>query len=177
MGNQRPGLNQAGFRAQVYQAVCRQYEAWYGREHMGRGSCLYWTLTGAAVLQRLGYRPLLQAGSLSWPIVPPDQDDGRSPTHFTYEWSPERPESQAALKLGLLPEIHIWIGLPDQNELVDFSTRWLPAQAAREGLVWRTLAPPDFLWCGPSELPERVVYRPDLGAIRFILNFIAAHQQ
>jgi hypothetical protein len=36
--------------------------------------------------------------------------------------------------------------------------------------------PPDFLWCGPSDLPEGVIYRPDMEAIRFALNFIRAHQ-
>ena len=46
--------------------------------------------------------------------------------------------SQAALKLGLLPEIHVWVGLPDQNELLDFATKFLPDQAAQEGLIWRT---------------------------------------
>ena len=70
---------------------------------------------------------------MSWPIVLPGQDDGTAPTHFSYEWSPWREESQAALKLGLLPEIHVWVGLPDQNELLDFATKFLPDQAAKEG--------------------------------------------
>ena len=102
---------------------------------------------------------------MSWPIVPPGQDDGKAATHFSYEWSPWREESQAALKLGLLPEIHVWVGLPDQNELLDFATKFLPEQAAKEGLVWCTRYPPDFVWCGPSELPKGVLYKPDLNAI------------
>jgi hypothetical protein len=162
-------------RHQVHAAVLRRYQEWYGPEHMQRGSCLYWTLTGLGILTSLGFRALLQAGSMSWPILPPDQDDGHQPTHFSYEWSPWRPESQAALKLGLLPEIHIWIGLPDENELVDFSTKWFPQQAAKDGLVWRTEPPPDFLWCGPSDLPAGVIYRPDMEAIQFALRFIQTH--
>jgi len=90
----------------------------------------------------------------------------------TAEWSPWREESQAALKLGLLPEIHVWVGLPDQNELLDFTTKFLPEQAAKEGLIWRTPPPQDFLWCGPVELPEGVIYKPDLDAIGFILDRI-----
>ena len=77
------------------------------------------------------------------------------------------------MKLGLLPEIHVWVGLPDQNELLDFATKFLPEQAAKEGLAWRTPPPPDFLWCGPSELPEGVLYKPDLDAIGFILDRIS----
>jgi hypothetical protein len=65
------------------------------------------------VLLQKGYRALIQAGSMSWPIVSPGQDDGKAATHFSYEWSPWREESQVALKLGLLPEIHVWVGLPD----------------------------------------------------------------
>jgi hypothetical protein len=71
-----------------------------------------------------------------------------------------------------LPEIHVWVGLPDQNELLDFATKFLPEQAAKEGLIWRTPPPPDFLWCGPSELPAGVIYKPDLDAIGFILDRI-----
>ncbi len=163
------------FRERVHAAVLRRYHEWYGPEHMQRGSCLYWTLTGLGILNSLGFRALLQAGSMSWPILPPDQDDGTAPTHFSYEWSPWREESKAALQLGLLPEIHMWIGLPDENELVDFSTKWLPQQAAHEGLVWRTEPPPNFLWCGPSDLPAGVIYRPNMEAIQFALNLIRTH--
>jgi hypothetical protein len=142
---------------------------------MRNGSCLYWTLTGMGTLLSLGYRAIIQAGSMSWPIVPAHLDDGMQPTHFSYEWSPWREESQAALKLGLLPEIHIWIALPDVKELVDFSTKWLPRQAAREGSIWGTAPPPDFLWCGVEDLPAGVVYKPDMEAIQFVLARIAVH--
>ena len=165
------------FRQNVYAAVHRRYGQWYGQEHMGNGSCLYWTLTGLGIFHSLGVRALLQAGSMSWPILPAHLDDGRQPTHFSYVWSPDRPASQAARQLGLLPEIHIWIGLPEATQLLDFSTKWLPQRAARMGLVWRTGSPPDFLWCGPSQLPEGVLYQPDMDAIGFTLNFIRTHPQ
>ena len=159
-------------KLEIYRAVSNRYRQWYaGQAEDGR--CLYWSLALMGVLLQRGYRALIQAGSMSWPIVPPDQDDGKASTHFSYEWSPWREESQAALKLGLLPEIHVWVGLPDQNELVDFSTKGFPQQAAKEGLVWRTPRPPDFLWCGPSDLPEGVIYRPNMDAIGFILNRIS----
>ncbi len=107
---------------------------------------------------------------------PKAQDDGKRPTHFSYEWSPWREESQAALKLGLLPEIHVWVGLPDRNEIVDFSTKFFREQAAVEGLDWRTAPPPDFLWCAPADLPAGVVYTPNLDAIAFILKRILENQ-
>ena len=156
----------------IYRAVSERYRQWYAHQAEGGGQCFYWSLTLMGVLLQKGYRALIQAGSLSWPIVPPGQDDAHSPTHFSYEWSPWREESQAALRLGLLPEIHVWVGLPDSNELLDFATKSLPEQAAKEGLIWRTPQPPDFLWCSPSELPRGVIYKPDLDAIGFILDRI-----
>ena len=165
-------MNSQHTKLEIYWATSARYQQWYGDQYRRGGSCLYWSLTLMGVLLERGYRALIQAGSLSWPIVPPGEDDGNSPTHFAYEWSPWREESQAALKLGMLPEIHIWVGLPDQNELLDFSTKFLPKQAAIEGLLWRTSNPPDFLWCGPSELPDSVIYKPDMAAIGFILDRI-----
>ena len=160
-------------KLEIYRATSARYHEWYGDRDGQGGSCLYWSLTLMGVLLQHGYRALIQAGSMSWPIVPPGEDDGKSPTHFSYEWSPWREESQAALTLGLLPEIHVWVGLPDQNELLDFSTKSLPEQAAKDGLVWRTAPPPDFLWCGPSELPDGVIYKPNLDAIGFVLDRIS----
>jgi hypothetical protein len=156
----------------IYQVTAARHNDWYQHRHEQGGQCLYWSLTLMAVLLERGYRALIQAGSMSWPIVPRREDDGKIPTHFSYECSPWRAESQAALGLGLLPEIHVWVGLPDQNQLLDFSTKFLPKQAAQEGLVWRTPPPPDFLWCSPSELPDGVIYKPTLDAIGFILNRI-----
>jgi hypothetical protein len=161
----------ANEKLEIYRAVSSRYHEWYGDKDNG-GRCFYWSLTLMGVLLQEGYRALIQAGSLSWPIVPLGQDDGHSPTHFSYEWSPWREESQAAFRLGLLPEIHVWVGLPDQNELLDFATKFLPEQARKEGLIWRTPHPPDFLWCSPSELPDGVIYKPDLDAIGFILDRI-----
>jgi hypothetical protein len=157
---------------EIYGTTATRYRQWYSDQAEHGGRCFYWSLTLMGVLLQKGYRALIQAGSMSWPILPPDQDDGKSPTHFSYEWSPWREESQAALKLGLLSEIHVWVGLPDQNELLDFATKFLPEQAAKEGLIWRTPQPPDFLLCGPSELPEGVLYKPDLDAIGFVLDRI-----
>ena len=85
-----------------------------------------------------------------------------------YEWSPWREESQAPLKLGLLPEIHVCAGLPGQKELLDFAMKFLPEQAANEGLAWRTTQPrgPGAFKCAwASFQPER-----DQKLLRHLLN-------
>src|ERR1039458_4502496 len=88
-------------KLEIYQATSARYREWYGDQDGQGGSCLYWSLTLMGVMLQHGYRALIQAGSMSWPIMPPGEDDGKSPTHFSYEWSPRREESQAALKLGV----------------------------------------------------------------------------
>ena len=78
------------------------------------------------------------------------------------------------MKLGLLPVIHLWLVLPGRNELVDFSTKWLPDQATKDGLMWRTDPPLGLLCCGPSEIPDGVLHESNVDAIRFALDFIRA---
>ncbi|HXJ55424.1 MAG TPA: hypothetical protein VNU68_02055, partial [Verrucomicrobiae bacterium] len=111
----------------IYNETLRQYVEWYGEGHGANGSCLYWALTGGLVFQRHGIRSMLQAGTMLWPAF---EDDGVNITDFGYEWDPNDVGSKAALALGMFPEIHIWLGLPDTQEIVDFSVRHLPECAA-----------------------------------------------
>jgi hypothetical protein len=150
----------------IYRETVSQYTEWYGEEHAGNGACLYWSLTAGAVFQRHGIRSLLQAGTMLWPAC---EDHGTNNTHFGYTWSPEDIGSKAALKLGLFPEIHIWIGLPETQEIVDFSVRHLPELAAKDGVIWTLPRPPEFLWATKDELPEGVRYMPEIPAMNWLL--------
>lgn len=128
------------------------------------GLCLYYAHHTAAVLWRHRYRAVIQAGSLQWPRLRPEDDDGVVATHFAYEWSPTTPESAMSVALGNLPEVHVWVGLVDRQEIVDFTTRHLRASSLALGLEWTAAAPPDYLWCSAQDTPERVVYRPNRDA-------------
>jgi hypothetical protein len=66
--------------------------------------------------------------------------------------------------LGALPEIHVWVGLLDTNEIVDFSTGHLREIAEECGLTWATPDPPDYVWAGADTMPEGVVYTPNMDA-------------
>ncbi len=101
----QPQYTSLSKKLEVYRTTAGRYRHLHGSEQGQGGCCLYWSLTLLGVLFEHGYRALIQAGSMSWPILPKGEDDGKCPTHFSYEWSPWREESQAALKLGLLPEI------------------------------------------------------------------------
>ena len=54
------------------------------------GLCLFYAHHTAAVLWRHGQRAVIQAGSLQWPRVRREEDDGVINTHFAYEWTPGR---------------------------------------------------------------------------------------
>lgn len=136
-------------------------------------TCLYLSYYGALALGERGLRPLIQAGSADWPRVRPEDDDGRTETHFGYMWSPRELPSILALDAGLMPEMHVWIGLPDSGEIVDFSTGFFPAQARKlMDYDWpEDLRPPPYYWGGASGL-GRAFYKAEWDAIGRALSYV-----
>jgi hypothetical protein len=128
------------------------------------GLCLYYAHHTARILWQHRLRVVIQAGSLQWPRVARAEDDGVIDTHFSYMWTPHAPESALSVALGQLPEMHVWVGILDRQELVDFSTRHLTAAALERGLAWSAAAPPSYLWCPANETPDWVVYSPNQDA-------------
>ena len=145
------------------------------REYEGdmEAACLYWAMTGVQEIQRAGHDAILQAGTLSWPRVNPWEDDGKLATHFSYVWEPDSPMTAARFAVGDLPEMHVWIALPERNEFVDFTTSFLPQMCMRmTGMEWTAPHPPLFLWAKVDQLPEGVVYAPDMKAIALALECV-----
>ena len=142
-------------------------DKWPELERLKGGCCFYMTLAGLFVLRNEGYDPLIQAGNMSWPIVKPENDDGVSPTHFSFMWSPNELASQLAVIEGRMPEFHAWIALRPTT-IIDFSTSYLP-EVCKEtiGLPWGTERPPDFLWT--DDLPAGVYYEALPDATRFVM--------
>jgi len=56
-------------KLEIYQLTSARYHSWYWDQERQGGSCLYWSLALMGVLIEHGYRPLIQAGSMSWPIA------------------------------------------------------------------------------------------------------------
>lgn len=148
-------------------------------------SCFWHTMTAWRFLNErikdgtfpAGSRSLIQAGTLSWPIVPEDQDDGVSPTHYTYLYEPDNPMNFILMLTGQLPEMHCWnaVTIPGKSPvLIDLCTRYLPEMmrttCVNGPLEWRTPAPPDYIWRSAHSIPHRVRYEPDLKAISTVLN-------
>lgn len=129
--------------------------------HMG---CLYYAKLGIEILHKLGVRAIVQAGTMQWERIPPDLDDGKIPTHLTFKWTKTEPIEYIIYRTLLtkeLPEMHAWIALPDENEVVDFSTAHLATYAEQElGMKWASPPPPHYLWCEAkaSAFPRGVYY-------------------
>jgi hypothetical protein len=104
--------------------------------------------------------------------MPPELDDGTSPTHFAYEWDPESPVARLA-RVGMspvirrgdgwvaasLPEMHVWLGCPRSGEVIDFTVGlWPAACLATIGAQWLAPPPPEYLWTFGAKLPAGVHY-------------------
>lgn len=139
-----------------YRRTCHQL---IGQSIPERAGCVVWSLAGFRVLRRMGVGVTLQAGTMQWPFLDPKLDDGIGPTHLSYVWEPESPVTRAALVRGMLPEIHAWLAILETQEVIDFSTGYLPEQAKEmHGLEWSAPQPPIFLWTTAKEIPNGVCY-------------------
>ena len=92
-----------GKRAKIIAEIERQIARLEDRP----GLCLYYAHHTAAVLWRHNLPAVIQAGSLQWPRVRREEDDGQLDTHFAYMWTPTAPESALSVALGNLPEMHV----------------------------------------------------------------------
>src|SRR6266404_1218278 len=111
------------------------------------------------VLRKHGFCPCVQAGSASWPMDLSAPDP--LPTHFSYKWDGTGISAELLLELGELPESHVWLGLVDAQEVVDFATGDLPRAARMTGIEWTGPRPPDFVCAKVNELPAGMLYAAD----------------
>lgn len=131
-------------------------------------SCLLSALLGAVLLQRRGQHAVLQAGSAYWHYKA--EDDGGT-THYSYVFDPKHPRSAQRLAEGRLPEVHCWIGLPRDKEIIDITTRHLPALVQEAlNVPWTTPQPPDFFWGNMEDLPAGWHYDCTVPAIETVLK-------
>ena len=152
----------ANTRERIFETVCGKVQQLENRHY---GSCLYYSHYLATQLFDLGKRVLIQAGSLQWPRILPSQDDGKCSTHFSYMWENIDEKNRVAISRGVLPEMHVWCALPEEQELIDFSTGELPTQCEiTTPMKWTRIQPPKFFWGGAKDIPEGVIYDPSYEA-------------
>ncbi len=136
------------------------------------GSCIFYADAVCRILGSHGIRAVIQAGSLCWPRVDMETDDGEMDTHFSYLWSDTATNRVKGLS-GMMPELHVWAAIPDRQEIIDLTTCHLVAQCkTKANLDWPGRKPPNHLWCTEEELPAHVIYRPDMEAIRLTIYML-----
>ena len=141
--------------------------------------CLHVAHYTAEALYHAGYSPMIQAGSLQWPRIKPEEDDGIRDTHFSYIWSPYTEASVRSVENGHLPEMHVWVFMMEKlgkgkygYSLVDFSTKYLKAAAKLMNLDWSAEDPPDYLWTLEKDMPPRTVYTANKEATEFACELL-----
>lgn len=151
------------------------------------GSCLHRTIVGLHVLGKHEDIPrvVIQAGSMSWPRIKPEEDDGKCNTHFSYQFEATNEQLKAKLDVAAankhrrdfflaLPEIHVWLGIPETQELIDFSTENLPSTCCFTlGETWTAPKPPPYLWTDNEGMPLGVHYKANMYATSFIYTLIS----
>ncbi len=133
------------------------------------------------------------AGSMSWRVVAPERDDGISPTHYSYIWSPHEPRSSANYaahsratsgsltelmasvdRLPQLPEVHCWAVLLHEETpyIVDLTTESLKPLATRLGLTWSMPDPPTTFIGIPDG--SSIVYHHEQEATTICVRIVVA---
>jgi len=137
-----------------------------------RGGCLYSSYFMWMELDRVGIQALPQAGSMCWPriVIGSDDDDGECHTHFSYFWEDRNTRSIVSMLNGNLPELHVWMGIPETGEVVDIETCNFSQTCRDLGMDWLSPEPPDYLWT--HDPPLDVWYRPDEQAIRAAIFYM-----
>ena len=135
------------------------------------GMCPYWALAVIEAGNKNGRNLVLMAGSMQWQFVPDHLDDGVSNNAFSYMWSPEDPRSRYAMAMGMLPEVHVFAGDPQTQEIIDLSTRDFKRIAENSfGFNWRTADPPRYVWAKREDLPSEARYYIEPEAIFYVAN-------
>lgn len=147
------------------------------------GRCMDFAIYGLKTIHEFPGAPkaLPLAGSATWPRLPAEEmpEDNAM---FSYFWQTDHPQTKLAMQ-GIfldqegrpgsiaLPEIHIWLGIPETREIIDFTTGYLPLACKQTtGMDWPGPKPPLYFW--GRELPDNWEYRSTREATLFATKHI-----
>lgn len=161
-----PSIN----KQRIVDQIRKYVAATRGGEKLHR-SCLWYAIAAIEVLQLHGIEAQLQAGDASFLVIPDELDDGVSPTHYSYvsesdSWDAAQIKHEAiqAIVTEKLPEIHVWVGMPARNEVLDLTTKYVP-QLAREAGLECQIVMPDYVWDDVVRLSNTgFLYQPTMNA-------------
>jgi hypothetical protein len=161
-------------KAQEVAKIRKDFHEWHAKfmpDLKFERSCFYQAVFTSQHLKTLNLgRVLIAAGSMSYPRIDMSKDDGIMATHYSYVFEPYSLDTIASIENNMMPEMHVWVTLPDQGEIVDITTCYLKELCENHaGIKWLAPDPPDFIWS--RTLPEHVYYTPDPKAVLLIPYF------
>lgn len=130
-----------------------------GSDATEQRKCLYWAAAVMMAGKEHNRKLILQAGSASFLFLKQEEDDGKSPTHFSYMWEGNTRFVHMGGNNISLPEMHIWCADVERKEVVDLTTRFLKEDTLAAGFRWTAADPPRYLW--NSKLPKGWAYQPN----------------
>lgn len=159
----------------VTKVVKRLNVVWPGQSPEPRMYCSLCAVAVMSLLKKRGVDALFQAGSAGWRMVPPELDDGVSPTWFWHKWEADAGFARAFTRQ--FPEAHCWAVIPgDEPEFIDITTAVLPQKVKAHGFTWKEKQPPSYLWQTRAEYlkDETVQFTPDPQAMLVCMAFARA---
>lgn len=166
--------HQTGNRNTIVEDIRQTMASKYKGNDMTAG-CLYWAKATCLRLLEVNQRAIIQAGSAAWLRIPTEMDDGEIATHYGYWWDAECQSNMVQLIKGELPEMHVWVALPDKNQIVDLTTGF-QVDRCREtiGQDWIADHPPDWLWMDAEKVRSiDAMYVPCPVAIQLAYGLLA----
>jgi hypothetical protein len=161
-------------KAKIVADIRREFAEWRKKwDFKGNPAkaCFYHAVFTHGHLKNLGLfnKVLISAGTFS--IVRLAVDDGISPTHFSYTFTPDR-AAMEAVENDRMPEMHCWVTIPETQEVVDLTTCYLKDQCKElTGLDWKAPDPPDYVWHHIDSLPCGIEYTPSREAVALVQYF------
>ena len=118
-------------------------------------------------LSERGFKADVAAGSMKWAKSPGNMEHNDAPA-FAREWGRVYVSDRGCGK-----EIHCWCVLPEEREIVDLSTQYIPERYEREyNQPWLFKTPPKSLWAHASEITDGIwkgcIYHPIPSAAAYI---------
>lgn len=115
-------------------------------------ACLHWAGLTREILQSVGKRVIIQAGTALFLRVAPEFDDGEVATHYGYEFHLDDSLTPVMVADNRLPEIHVWVADLDSQEIIDVTTGYQQYRCQHVlQLDWTAPPLPDFFWGNAEE--------------------------
>lgn len=157
----------------IYRQVSDAAFRKWGPDIANGSMCFQWMECGLVYLRSQNVRAIPACGNAAFQLCEIKDGETRE-THLSFEWQGDAENARAVpVKGEPLPEMHCYIWLPNEKQIVDFSTKYLPRFAEKIGFTFDPgFEPPDYHWGDPNRLAPRAIYIPNIDATKLAMQFM-----